>query len=111
MRLLYVSGEVYRAAIDAPNLPQHLLRHHLRYGPKEIRRARDETGKPRDPALGGDPESVHYVPRLRNIGGKIYLHDCRRPSRQPLYVPRVQEGQPIPKSRILFYWNPGSIEQ
>ena len=66
VQLVHATKEVDTTAIDAPNLP----RHRLRYGPKEIRATRDETGKNRDPTRGGDPESLHYVPRPRQTGGK-----------------------------------------
>ena len=45
VRLLHVTEEVYLTAIDAPKRPWY----RLRYGPKEIRVIRDETGTTRDP--------------------------------------------------------------
>ena len=71
--LLHVIKEVYHTAIDAPNFP----RHHLRYGPKEIRGTRDKTDKTRNHTQGGDPESLHHVPRPSKIGGKIWTHPPR----------------------------------
>ena len=88
VRLLHVTKEMYTTAIDVPNLP----RHRLRYGPKEIRATRNETGKTRDLTRGGDPESLHYVPRPRQTGGKMYQYECRHIPRQLLHIPQVQEG-------------------
>ena len=104
VRLVHVAEDVYHKAIGTPNLAQH----RLRYGPKEVRGTRDKTGTTRDPSQGGDPDWLHYVPRPRKNGGKMYQHKYRRPSRQPLHVAHIQEDQPIPKSEILFNQNIGS---
>ena len=104
VQLLHVTEEVYHTAIDASNRP----RHHLRYGPNEIRGTRDETGTSRDPTQRGDTESFHHVSQPGKTDGKMYQHECRRIHCQPLHVPHVQEDQPMPNNRLLLNSNAGS---